>query len=294
MNTITNIGSISVDNTVITTKRPKAGETVVGTACYTTPGGKGANQAVAASLLGGNVRMIGAVGNDANGMHAMENLKKNNVDTENITVLDGIDTGTAYITVADGDNSIVIIPGANKLLTPDIVKKSENVLLQSSLIMTQLEIPMDTIFYIADLCHSRNIPLLLNPAPAVKLDSDLINKVSWLTPNEHEFITVFDNTDIYFLLKKFPKKLIITQGAKGVSYCDDSLIQNIPAQSFTAVDTTGAGDTFNGAFAVAMNNHFAFDKAIEFANIAAGLSITKLGAQSGMPSLNEVYEYFHK
>lgn len=277
------VGSINADLVLVSDIRPKAGETVTGKDFRIVPGGKGANQAIAAARLGKKVGFIGCVGNDQNGKMLIENFKENNVETKYIKVVEGVPSGVANIIVSQGDNSIIVIPGANYSITKEMIDKNLDVLLNSKLVVLQHEIPMVIIEYIINLCFENGVKVILNPAPAIKLKDTIIDKVDYLTPNEHECKIVFDNPNTDELLSKYPSKLIITKGDKGVLYHNGSNIVNIPAFKVDVVDTTGAGDTFNGAFATAIVDGKNIDESILFANKAAALAITKIGAQSGMP-----------
>ncbi|MGA9173866.1 MAG: ribokinase [Thermoactinomyces sp.] len=283
------IGSMSMDLVVTSSKRPLAGETVIGEALHIVPGGKGANQAVAASRAGAEVEMIGAVGTDQFGNMVRENFQKEGVSIDHVKPIPGTSTGTAHIVIAEGDNSIVIVQGANKEVTPDRIEEAKEILLSASIVLMQLEIPLETVIYAANLCKRRNIPVILNPAPARALPQDLIDQVTFLTPNEHECRALFgEKADVETILRKYPNKLILTEGSNGVRYCDGEKIIHIPALSVEVTDTTGAGDTFNGVFAVAVAKGLSLGEAVRHACAAASLSVTKLGAQGGMPTWDEV------
>lgn len=285
------VGSINADLVAITNKRPLPGETVLGEDFFIVPGGKGANQAVAVSRLGAEVYMVGCIGNDSNGEYLYDSLKNEGVNVDHIKKIPDVSTGTAVITLAEGENSIIVIPGTNYRVTPQIIKDMENVFIEAAMVILQLEIPIETVEYVAGLCKEKNIPVILNPAPAVKLSKELIENVSYITPNEHEYKIVFDtNEEIDELLKKYPNKLLITQGDKGVVFNNGKDLVRIDSIQAKVVDTTGAGDTFNGALAYGLANKYDLEKAIYFANAAAGLSVTKLGAQTGMPSFGEVLQ----
>jgi len=291
MNKIVVIGSINVDLVFISDIRPKAGETVLGKDFRTVAGGKGANQAVAASKLGADVVMIGCVGNDSNGEFSLNNFNNLNVNTSCITKIQDAPTGVANIIVSDNDNSIIVVSGANYKLDKSLIDSYKKEILEADLVMLQLEIPMATVEYTINYCHENNIKIILNPAPAVKLSEELIEKSTYITPNEHECKIILGedkNTDIKAILRRYPNKLIITMGEKGVMYFDGNDIVTVPGYKVEAVDTTGAGDTFNGAFARAIVNDYNLKDAIDFANKAASKSVTKLGAQAGMPYLEEM------
>ena len=284
------VGSINIDMTVTTDRIPKKGETLTGTSLSYIPGGKGANQAVAMARLGANVQMFGCVGEDASGEILTENLKKNGVDTSCIRRIPGTPTGTAFITVGEKDNTIIIIAGANGCVDIPYIQSVKEELLAADLVVLQHEIPLETDAYVVDLCHDAGIKVVLNPAPAYTVSPEVLEKVDYLTPNEHEAAILYgDDTEIEEMLKKYPEKLIITQGSRGVSAAlRTGEVVNVPARPARVVDTTGAGDTLNGAFAVKIAEGADIVEALKFANVAASLSTEKFGAQGGMPTQAEV------
>nr|WP_312579683.1 ribokinase [Sedimentibacter sp.] len=285
------VGSINVDMVFTSLVRPKAGETVLGQNFYTIPGGKGANQAVAASKLGADSYMIGCIGDDSNGEFSIKNLNTIGVDTKCIKKINDAPTGVANIIVAEGDNSIIVVPGSNYKITREIIEKNINVILDADIVLLQLEIPMDVVEYTAEICKKNNVKIMLNPAPAVELSEKLIDNSTYITPNEHELKIIFgrhNSENIDDILKNYPNKLIVTMGSKGVRYYDGREIKSIPVYEVEVVDTTGAGDTFNGALATVLVKSENLENSIKFANKAAALSITKLGAQSGMPTLEQL------
>lgn len=290
MSDIVVIGSINADLVFTSKKRPKAGETVLGEDFKIIPGGKGANQAVAASRLGANVTMLGCVGNDENGKFLINNLSKNNVNTKYIETIDNVPSGVASIVLAEGDNSIIVVPGANHSITKEMINNHKDILLNAKVVVLQLEIPISVVKYVIDICYENNIKTILNPAPAIKLDPSILDKATYITPNEHECPIIFNNDNVQSLLSKYPNKLLITEGSKGVKYNDSNSTRQIQTIKVDVVDTTGAGDTFNGAFATAVVNNYELEKAILFSNKAAALSVTKFGAQGGMPTLKDVEE----
>lgn len=277
------IGSINADLVFHTDKRPEVGETVLGNSFITVPGGKGANQAVAAARLGAKVGFIGCVGDDANGRVMLENLQGQGVDLQGISILRGMSTGVAGIVLSGGENSIIVIPGANHLVSKAIIDEHIEMISSSRMVVLQLEIPIETVEYVLDLCSKKNVPVILNPAPAADMEADSILKATYITPNETEVIHLFGNRKVEDILKEYPNKLILTQGKKGVSFHDGDKLIHVEGLPVKAVDTTGAGDTFNGALAVAFAEGKDIIKAVEFANKAAAISVTKLGAQGGMP-----------
>ncbi|MFP3664381.1 ribokinase [Priestia sp. SIMBA_032] len=287
---VTVIGSSSMDLVVTSNTRPGAGETVLGESFKTVPGGKGANQAVAAARLGADVSMIGCVGEDHYGKAILENFKSNGVSVENVKPVTESDSGTAHIILAEGDNSIVVVKGANDYITPDYVEKAKEKIKEADIVLIQQEIPEETVEYVAQLCQELKVPLLLNPAPARPLKAEVIEQVSYITPNEHEAELLFEGKEKEEVLKQYPNKLFITEGKQGVRYFNGEKEVVVPSYQVETVDTTGAGDTFNAALAVALAEGMGFEKGIQFANRAASLSVTKFGAQGGMPTRKEVEE----
>lgn len=287
---VTVIGSSSMDLVVTSNIRPGAGETVLGESFKTVPGGKGANQAVAAARLGANVSMIGCVGEDHYGKAILENFKSNGVSVENVKPVTGSDSGTAHIILAEGDNSIVVVKGANDHITPDYVEKAKEKIKEADIVLIQQEIPEETVEYVAQLCQELKVPLLLNPAPARPLKAEVIEQVSYITPNEHEAALLFEGKEKEEVLEQYPNKLFITEGKQGVRYFNGEKEVLVPSYQVETIDTTGAGDTFNAALAVALAEGMGFEKGIQFANRAASLSVTKFGAQGGMPTRKEVEE----
>lgn len=288
MTKITIIGSSSMDLVVTASKRPNKGETILGESFKTVPGGKGANQAVAAARLGAEVYMVGCVGADGFGEEIVNNFSSNGVFTTYVEPVTHSETGTAHITLADGDNSIIVVKGANNYVTPDFVEKALDVIRESDIVLIQQEIPEETVEYVAEICFENNVPLLLNPAPARPISKNVVEKATYITPNEWEASVLFENKDIHEALKEFPNKLLVTEGKNGVRYYDGEDEVLVPTYVVDAVDTTGAGDTFNAAFAVAIAEGNSIKDSIRFANRAASLSVTKFGAQGGMPTREDV------
>ncbi|WP_212945695.1 ribokinase [Heyndrickxia oleronia] len=288
MSKIVVIGSSSMDLVVTAPKRPIAGETIIGESFKTIPGGKGANQAVASSRLGAEVIMIGRIGDDNYGEVILENLQKNNIDTKYVEPVTGEKSGTAHIILAEDDNSIIVVKGANDYVTPEYVENALDVIKQADIVLIQQEIPEETVEYVANICNELNVSLLLNPAPARRLSQNIIDKARYITPNEHEASLLFEGLTKEEALRKYPNKLFITEGKNGVRYFNGQSEVLIPSYQVEVVDTTGAGDTFNAAFAVALSERKNIDDSIRFANRAASLSVTKFGAQGGMPIRTEV------
>ncbi|MDM5277833.1 ribokinase [Paenibacillus silvae] len=282
------IGSSSIDLVVTSSRRPGAGETVLGQSFKTVPGGKGANQAVAAARLGAEVVMIGRVGDDTFGTDILENFKANHVNTSYVKPVTHCESGTAHIILAEGDNSIVVVEAANREVTPAYVDEAAEAIRQADIVLIQQEIPEETVIHVSQLCAEYQTPLLLNPAPAREVSQEVIDNASYITPNEHEAEILFKGMRPAEALRQYPNKLFITEGSKGVRYFDGNEEVLVPTYKVEAVDTTGAGDTFNAAFAVALAEGNSIQDSVRFANRAASLSVTKFGAQGGMPTRNEV------
>ena len=290
------VGSINMDMTITADRIPKKGETLSGGTVHYVPGGKGANQAVAMAKLGAEVEMFGCVGQDENGKKLLKNLQEAGVKTDHIRELKDVPTGIAMITVAENDNTIVVAAGANGCVDRKYVDSVKEILREFDMVIIQHEIPLDTVWYTVDFCWKNQIPVVLNPAPAAAVPEDVIDKAAYITPNEHEAALIFgDGMSTEELLKQYPEKLIITQGSRGVSAClkTGEVIQ-VPARPARVVDTTGAGDTLNGALAVQLAQGKSLKEALIYANTAASLSTEKLGAQSGMPSAEEVEKELKK
>ncbi|APT51145.1 ribokinase [Bacillus safensis] len=288
MSHIVVVGSCSMDLVVTSDKRPNAGETVLGESFKTVPGGKGANQAVASARLGADVYMIGRVGDDAYGQDILSNLQAQGVRTSYMKPVTEIESGTAHIILAEGDNSIVVVKGANDKVTPDYVIDALSTIDDIGMVLIQQEIPEETVESVCAICSEKEIPVILNPAPARKVSKQVLEQAAYITPNEHEAILMFDDLPIEDALRQYPNKLLITEGKNGVRYFDGSKEVLVPGVPVEAVDTTGAGDTFNGALAVALTEGKSLYDALAFANLAASMSVTKFGAQGGMPTREEL------
>lgn len=268
-------------------KVPIAGETVMGEAFATMPGGKGANQAVAAARLGAEVSMIGCLGSDYLGDGLLEVLKKEGIRTEAVKRVEG-SSGTASIILSEGDNRIIVVPGANHEMTPQWIEENRKVIEDSDLLLVQLEIPLNCVQIALEIAKAANVITILNPAPMTKLPAEIIQLADYITPNEHEYQTLSEE----FSIAELSSKLIITMGDEGVLFYEDGKEVRIPAFNVPVVDTTGAGDTFNGALGVAICEQLGLKEAIRFANRAAALSITQIGAQNGMPTKKMIRQFF--
>ena len=279
-----------MDMTVTAERIPLKGETLKGSSISYIPGGKGANQAVAMAKLGAEVEMFGAVGDDGNGQALLDNLKRAGVKTEHVKICQDVPTGIAMITVAENDNTIVVVAGANGEVDRAYVDEIKPVLEGYDMVVLQHEIPLETVHYVVEFCAEKGIQVVLNPAPAAEVPMDVIEKVTYVTPNEHEAALIFGkDLPTEELLRKYPEKLIITQGSRGVSACLQSgEVLTVPARPAKVMDTTGAGDNLNGAFSVRRAMGDDLQSALFYANTAASLSTEKFGAQTGMPTADEV------
>jgi len=284
---ITVIGSINMDLVTITKRMPLQGETVVGETFRLIPGGKGANQAVAAARLGADVQMIGAVGTDAFGTELLQHLAKEGIIVDGVKPVTDTETGIATIIISEGDNRIIVVPGANHALRSDDLERWEEKIATSDVCLLQLEIPLSVVERAVSIAKRNGVRVILNPAPAQPLPDTLLDQVDFLTPNEHERDVVLAGRP----LKQWAHKLIVTEGKRGVSFQRNGEQVLIPGFRVPVVDTTGAGDTFNGALAVALSKGMALEDACRYANAAAALSVTKLGAQTGMPTERELESF---
>jgi ribokinase len=293
------VGSINADLVASVDRIPLAGETIAGGSFQIHPGGKGANQAVAAARLGYPVRMIGRLGDDAYGRQLRAGLEGAGVDTAGVLTTEG-SSGIALILVsAGGENCIVVIPGANALLAPTDIDASADTICQAGIVLAQLEIPIETVARLAQLCAREGVPLMLDPAPAVALPKPLLESATWFTPNETEadfFLRDLDPSspaetpkDIAAALRAAGLRgVVLKLGARGAFLRSDATEELAPSFPVKAVDTTAAGDTFNGAFATALMRGSSEAESARFAAAAAAVSVTRPGAQPSMPTLNEV------
>ncbi|MEN0644419.1 ribokinase [Alkalicoccobacillus gibsonii] len=288
MGNVTIVGSINMDMVTSTAVFPKQGETIKGERFVTMPGGKGANQAVAAARLGASVRMIGRVGDDPFGKILTDGLANEGVNVSNVEPVTDCSSGIASIILSDQDNRIIITPGANDEVTVDYINQFEQVLAESDVVLLQLEIPLDAVERTLVICQKHRTKVILNPAPAYPLPDTVLSMADYITPNETEYELLFKDSNEY------QEKIILTEGEAGVSWHEAGKQKRVAGHSVQLVDTTGAGDTFNGALAASLSNGESLEESIVFANAAAALSVQSLGAQSGMPTREEVQEHLSK
>lgn len=296
------VGSINTDLVSVTERIPVVGETVLGNSFQIHPGGKGANQAVAVAQLGYPVRMIGRLGSDSFGREARAHLENAGVDTKLVGTSEG-PSGVATICVSSkGENCIVVTPGANWLVTPADLDAHSHVIRDAGAVLAQLEIPLETVEYLARMCSQEQVPLILDPAPAADLPGIIFKNLGWLTPNQTEAkyyakengggAESDSNAIIQKLRQLGIKGLVLKLGAQGAMVADSTGdISAVPAFEVKAVDTTAAGDAFNGGFAVGLMKGLNPIESARFASAVAAISVTRAGAQPSMPTINEVEQF---
>lgn len=298
MSEIIVVGSSNTDMVVKTPRFPEPGETILGGDFFMFPGGKGANQAVAAARLGGKVSFICCVGDDIFGQNALEGYSKEGINIEGAMIVKGAPSGVALITVnANGENEIVVASGANNLLSKNHIERITKQLRDADIILTQLETPIPIVSHLAEFCRQNGQRLIINPAPAQELSDEILKGLYLITPNETEtkILTGVEVTDestakraCELFFQKGVKNVIITMGSKGAFFMNDKLNFTVNAKKVKAIDTTAAGDVFNGAVALSLAKKMDWKESIEFANKAAALSVAKMGAQTSAPYLNEI------
>jgi ribokinase len=281
-------GSLNMDLVTTVDRFPKKGETLQGTTFTTIFGGKGANQAVAAARQEREVHMIGRVGDDAFGSEYLGHLKQEGIQCQNVKMVKEVPTGTALITVAERDNTIVIVSGANDHMTGDATEEARDVLERCNVLLVQLEIPFSGVEKAMQIAKKAGGIIILNPAPYAQWPDHWWQLVDYVTPNEHEAAAMRNSAHFR---QEYEQKLIVTEGSKGASYLEDGERKIIPAPTVEVKDTTGAGDTFNGVFAAGLDEGMSIGEAVERAVVAASLSVTAFGAQSGMPVKGQLEEY---
>lgn len=293
------IGSSNTDMTISAERLPKPGETVLGGSFRMFSGGKGANQAVAAARMGGNVTFITKTGDDLFGKQNIEQYKNERIDTSYIFPDPDLPTGAALITVdRRGENCIVVASGANAALSPQEIERVREVIEKSDLLLLQLEIPIETVEYAAELAYEKGLKVILNPAPAASLPDKLLKCLYAIIPNKNEAeklsgIPISDSASAKraadVISGKGVAKVIITLGEKGAFIKDGSDYYEIPADKVKAVDTTAAGDTFCGAFCVGLSEGLSIEEAVKMANKASGIAVSRMGAQNSIPYRNEIH-----
>src|SRR5436305_3900696 len=299
------VGSINLDLVASTDRIPQVGETVIGRTFASFFGGKGANQAVAVARLGYPVSMIGNVGSDAFGTQLRNGLAEVGVNTEYVGTVEGSSGTALIITGLNGENSIVVVPGANAHVTPKSLETATPLLKHAGFILAQLEIPLETVEYLAEFAERYDIPFMLDPAPARELPASLLRRVSWLTPNETETRELLkhplddddeaSNAAADQLLSRGVKNVVLKLGSRGCVIAQDSgTKQRVVAFRVNAVDTTAAGDAFNAGFAVGLISGYSALESGVFASAVAALSVTRRGAQPSMPRGDEVEKFLHE
>lgn len=281
-----------MDYLVYADKFPQKSETMFGYAFSNRCGGKGANQAIAASKLGADTTFIGAVGKDDAGDKLIDNFKTYGVGIEHIIRTDN-NSGIAICTIAENTNHIIVVKGANEILNKTHIDNSIDALKSCDLVILQNEINLEVTKYVAKLANEMGKVVVLNPAPSFDLDDELIDYSTFIIPNEVEVMEIFGNKFKSFeeAIKYFPNKLIVTYGSKGAYFYNNEEIINCPAIKSEVVDTTGAGDCFIGAFSSEYIRTKNLKKSIEFAIVSAGLKVRNKGAQSSIPDLEMVRTY---
>ncbi len=302
--TIAVVGSSNMDLVVKSKRIPVTGETILGGDFIMVPGGKGANQAVAAAKLGAQVFFIAKLGDDIFGLQSLNNFKKEGVNTKYVLQTKDAPSGVALIMVDDeGNNVIVVAPGANHKLSPEDVKEAESDIASSGALVAQLEVPIETIEFAAELANKSKVPFILDPAPAQKLSPELLNMVDVLTPNETEAqiltgIEVKDQESAEAAAKKLleygVKNVILTMGASGYLSVGKEGKEFVPARKVTAADSTAAGDAFTGSLAVGLAKGQTLSEAASFANNVAAVSVTRMGAQPSMPTVEEIERFIRE
>jgi ribokinase len=300
---ITVVGSSNTDLVAKVPKLPAPGETVMGSEFIIAPGGKGANQAVAVARIGGDVTFVAKLGMDDYGEQALKNFKKDGINTSFVFREPDVSSGVALIFVdKTGENMLVPIPGANGRLSPDDIDKARSAIENADILVVQLEVPLEAVERAVAIAHKSGVPVVLNPAPGRKLDTSLIEKVSYLTPNETEAeiltdIKVTDDTTAQKAGKKLldigSKTVIITMGKRGAMLITQDGSELVPAFVVESVDATAAGDAFNGGLAYAIASGKDLREAIKFGNAVGALTVTKMGAQPSMPTRDELNKFLN-
>ena len=298
MKNICVIGSLNMDLVVKVDNRPKGGQTVIGGDFKEVPGGKGANQAIAAARLGAEVTLISKIGYDLFGLQALEIYRSEKINTEFIFTDQKSPSGVALISVDSyGENSIIVAPGASRSLSTEDIDKAKSKLEEADIILMQLEVPIETVEYAATIAKSYGKKVILNPAPASVLSNSFLSCVHTILPNRIEAemlsgIKVIDEESAWRAAKAIGEKgienVVITLGKDGAYVKEKEEYTMIPAKEVETIDTTGAGDVFCGAFSVYLSENHTLTESVEFANAAAALAVTRMGAQSAIPYKREI------
>ncbi|MCJ7465736.1 MAG: ribokinase [Maribacter sp.] len=301
MSKIIVVGSSNTDMVVKTDRFPQPGETILGSDFFMFPGGKGANQAVAAVRAGGEVIFLCAIGDDVFGQTALQGYQKEGIDITHVQVVKGATSGVALITVnEEGENNIVVASGTNALLSPQSISKTIEDIGKDCLFLIQLETPIETVEYLARYCKLSDRNLIINPAPARPLSDAILDGLFLITPNESEAkiltgISVKDEGSMraagHALLDKGIKNVLITLGKKGAFFINAKEQFLVRSRKVLAIDTTAAGDVFNGVLAVCLSQNKSWKESIDYANKAAALSVTKMGAQSSAPYKEDINQF---
>lgn len=292
--TIVVVGSLNMDLVVRTPRHPQPGETVIGSNFQTFPGGKGANQAVAAARLGARVHLVGRVGVDAFGHTLLATAQEHGVDTTFVQRDPTAPTGVALITLDSyGQNTIVVAPGANMQVTEADVLRAESVLATADMLLMQLECPLEVVIAAARLAHHHGVPVVLNPAPGRSLPVDLLALVDFLIPNQLELQALAEgeadlHTAIRYLQQRGARNVVVTLAEAGAVLAETDQIIHEPAFEVPVVDTVAAGDAFVAAFCVASASGKSPQEAVRWGNAAGALAVTREGAQPSLPAYREV------
>jgi ribokinase len=291
---------LNMDIVMQTPRFPESGETLFGQEVHFIPGGKGGNQAVACARLGHDTVMLGAVGDDSFGKSLLESLQASGVHTEHTKQTNAAATGIASITLTPDDNTILVVPGANGSLTAADIRAWSHIIAGASIMLVQLEIPMEAVAAAVDIADQHGIPVILNPAPACEIPVDILRKVRCITPNESELrvITGMNPSDAGLeqamdaLLERGPEMVVATLGSKGAAWKKrGGHVQYMPAHRLEVVDTTGAGDAFNAGLACALSTDQEIGTSVRFAVAVSAIAVTKFGAQGGMPVKEEIARF---
>jgi len=290
------VGSLNMDLVVRSPRHPQPGETLLGAEFRTFPGGKGANQAVAAARLGGQVKLIGRVGADAFGDALLETCTRDGVDTRHVERLEDAPTGVALITVDDaGQNTIVVVPGANGKLSPPDLLAAAPAFEGASVVVMQLEVPLLTVIYAADLARRHGARVVLNPAPAQPLSATGLEQVDVLIPNQSEAALLTGCASAGDAARRLialgVRSVVVTMGERGVLIAEGETATLLPAHQVSVLDTTAAGDAFVGAFAVALAEGRTVLEAAAWGNAAGALAVTRAGAQPSLPARAELERF---